>query len=209
MPDLPAFHGWTHRPKAQGGTDPVDFPAAGGTWATAYGAAAGIVNDSNDYFVPILQMWTNDTAGYEPGGVSGGEADWLQINTQGFYRAEFSITIQPGEFESVHIPRITPIFSLGGTPAGIQANMGPADFPGNRFTSMAEQLDGHDEHSMLYSMINFNWDPGNTDSGDLNDQDPLQISANLTSVDYTATLTLTLRMYVQRISDAGYTDVSP
>jgi hypothetical protein len=25
MPDLPAFHGWTHRPKALGGTDPVEI----------------------------------------------------------------------------------------------------------------------------------------------------------------------------------------
>lgn len=28
-PELPAFHGWTHRPKAQGGTDPI--PGLGGT----------------------------------------------------------------------------------------------------------------------------------------------------------------------------------
>lgn len=25
---LPAMHGWTHRPKAQGGTDPIEFPAS-------------------------------------------------------------------------------------------------------------------------------------------------------------------------------------
>lgn len=24
VPDLPAFHGWTHRPKSQGGTDPIE-----------------------------------------------------------------------------------------------------------------------------------------------------------------------------------------
>ena len=34
---LPAMHGWTHRPKALGGTDPIDIPTGAITWAKTYG----------------------------------------------------------------------------------------------------------------------------------------------------------------------------
>lgn len=48
MPDLPAFHGWTHRPKAQGGTDPIDIPSSGG-WPTMHNLLYGVQGGHDRY----------------------------------------------------------------------------------------------------------------------------------------------------------------
>lgn len=205
MPDVD-YHGWTHRPKSQGGTDPIEMPTS--TWATFYGAAASITHIDNDYYVPINAMHTNDTAGYELAGISGTEADWLQINTPGFYTAEFLITVSGGLMLSAHVPRVEPIFSLGGTPSSMPNNLANADFVGTRFTAVDQQLSGHDEHSSLWYRIAFHWDPSSPDDGDLSDQDPLQISANLTTLDWTDSLDLLLKGFVQRVSGPGYTETS-
>ncbi len=59
MSGQPAYHGWTHRPKEQGGTDPIDFPASGGGWPTMHNLLYGVqVNDrTQDTGLGINTKW--------------------------------------------------------------------------------------------------------------------------------------------------------
>lgn len=73
MPEVP-YHGWTHRPKAQGGTDPIEFPGGQMPFAYTWFKAASLA-DVTDYSLGV------DDGEFEPAsfGSTAGIADFTEI----------------------------------------------------------------------------------------------------------------------------------
>lgn len=65
MSDLPKHHGWTHRPKAKGGTDPVEMELP-----FAFASGTDQVIDNNAEIVILADFITNrpDIFSLDPGG---------------------------------------------------------------------------------------------------------------------------------------------
>jgi hypothetical protein len=203
MPDV-VKHAWTHRPRSQGGTDPIQIDTGGTTWATTFGSGTAITHVSNDYWIPLHQMWTNDSAGFELTGISGSDADYLQINNPGYYTIECLVTRSGGFLDNFTRPRVEVLFDLSGGFASMVPNMGPADFPGAYLVPVSELENGSTDYGALYTRAAFHWDPASPDAGDLSDQDPLKVTCNLTTTASTATLNLLSQMLVKRIAGPGY-----
>lgn len=63
MTELPAFHGWTHRSKAQGGTDPIEMPGPVLFAGRGTGAATTVTTPWTLEVIPTMSafMETNDS----------------------------------------------------------------------------------------------------------------------------------------------------
>jgi hypothetical protein len=90
MPAAP-YHGWTHRPAAQGGTDPI--PGLGTAIIPFAGAFDGLTSQSfTDPWVPDFDTFlTNDATTFSYENTSGSPAKfrYIGINQDGLYLATF------------------------------------------------------------------------------------------------------------------------
>lgn len=57
MTDLPAFHGWTHRPKELGGTDPVEIIVPDKEAVFSYGIVTTTISTANTWTPLNLSGW--------------------------------------------------------------------------------------------------------------------------------------------------------
>jgi hypothetical protein len=204
MPDV-VKHGWTHRPRSEGGTDPIPAAAGGLKWCTTFASAASITPSSGDYFFTHTDLYTNDTAAFEFADISAGRATWLQINTYGYYTCKFTAS-QATNWDNAFYTTITPMFEFVSTPADLIVNSGDADFPLNNFHNDAELNVGETAHKRLWQETSFHWNPADPQS-DLDGEDPLKITFRVETVGATAAKTIQAQMFVVRIAGPGYTNV--
>jgi hypothetical protein len=207
---LPAMHGWTHRPKAQGGTDPIEFPDAGSiSWAKAWMSSTSISNASS-YFRPRFQfLATNDTALFELASISSNAADYLQINGPGYYELLIGVVTSAGW--GANYTNLEGVYAESGT-ADFQFNTATdafTDFTESDYAAGSEQHQDEfytspNAHRGLWKMYTFRYQPAAPGASSLSDEDPLRIALRTTS-DAAGPITMTAGLYIKRISDPDYT----
>ena len=198
----PAYHGWTHRPKSEGGTDPIPI-SADLKWAKATMFDTSTSGTSDRYRVTFDTLGTNDTSLFELGGISGSKANWLQINSGGYYVAIFGMDItSPGGWGAQNA-QLIPLVNVSGDVQLDTQTDGFADWNIGQFTlanvhpsSLTTTFSGLEQH------VTFNYDPGSaTDLGSLS---PLSLAMRIATADIGAK-TLVGGLFVMRIASAGYT----
>lgn len=205
MPDVPK-HAWTHRPRSQGGTDPLVIEAGDMKWCTTFASAQSITPVSGDFFFGHTDLYTNDTGAFSLVDVTAGRAFYLQLSLPGYYTCKFTAG-QASAWDNSFYTTITPMFEFVGTDADLIVNSGDADFPLNNFHNDAELLVGETAHKRLWQETSFHWDPDNPQS-DLDGENPLKITFRVETVGETAAKTIQAQMFVVRISGPGYTAVA-
>ena len=85
MPDVPK-HAWTHRPKAQGGTDPIPTEVAPTPVGIMLSGQTSRTTSSKLY-IPMDLFWTNNTAVFGYADVTAAAAKFMTISEPGVYRA--------------------------------------------------------------------------------------------------------------------------
>lgn len=84
MPDV-VKHAWTHRPRAQGGTDPIESDSVVPV-GMMNGFESSIATGSKLYF-PMNTFYTNDSTVYGYADVTSSKAKFMTISAPGVYRA--------------------------------------------------------------------------------------------------------------------------
>lgn len=204
MPDV-VKHAWTHRPRSQGGTDPIDMPG-GITWALAYGNDS-MVDAGSTYPFVFAELYSNDASAFEAVEV-GGVFTWIQVNEPGYYKMAVTAVHTSSVFPSTHDLRLDCSFASGGLVASITQNMGLPDFPGVRFTDADAVITGHEEPGGLFTEIGFHYDPSDPHS-DLDFENPLLVSAMISLAGGPGTLPINTRIFIERIADPGYVALYP
>lgn len=210
MPDV-VKHGWTHRPRSQGGTDPIEVASGSDPiWAAATSGPVSCSDVANVYQLTFSSVYEspNASGAFEAADVTAGRADWLQLNEPGFYEAHFNIQ-KAGGFPDTNGGFIYPIFELSGGVAGFTGNLGAPFFEGSLFSPAGYMLAGGGDFPGLWQFLAFNWDPANPDVGSLNDENPLKIGVAWTEVSGDASYTFGGGVYVRRVGDPGFVDISP
>lgn len=198
-------HAWKHRPKSQGGTDPIDMPG-GITWCVAKGFN-DLVDAGSDYPWVFSQLFANDSTTFEPF-IQGGDFTFVQINQPGYYVGKFYIAHGSSTFPTGNDLFLEPMFLFGGVRSSMVQNMDDPDFVGIRFNSPAEQLAAGPARGGLYTELAFNWDPANVTS-DFNSENPLCVSGSVALAGGPGTIPAVYHMWLARIADEGYVDLSP
>lgn len=81
------YHGWTHRPKAQGGTDPIEIPGSDLPGFHAHLTTSHTLTTANDT-VLLFDEWTMDGAAgefFNEGALSGGRLEGFRLVQEGWY----------------------------------------------------------------------------------------------------------------------------
>lgn len=88
MPDV-VKHGWTHRPRSEGGTDPIELPEASAVPCAVVSEGLNSRTTGAKLYMTFGFMWRNAAAasvfGYS--NVTGGKAKFLTVAEDGVYRA--------------------------------------------------------------------------------------------------------------------------
>lgn len=200
-------HAHTHRPRSQGGTDPIDFPAGGSiTWALAYGND-NMADAGSTYEFKFAELYSNDSTGYEAFLV-GGDFMFIQINNPGYYEMSVSAVHTSSVFNYANDSRLDCSFLQSGLTSSITQNMGVADFPGVRFTFADEVLAANDPPGGLYTRIAFNYNPDDPHA-DLDFEVPLCVGAMFSLAGGPSSIPINTRIFIERIADPGYVTLYP
>lgn len=183
---------------------PTADGSSGLSWVRAGGAElAGAVVLS--YRSEFDEAYTNDTAAFE----ITSDKEWLQINTSGYYVAKFALFKRSGGmWVNTDDTWVQPLVDLGGVPSPLQDNLGVPDWIGDWFSARSQFKAGDETNLSLAAECTFNWNPDSPVS-DLDFENPLKISCQMVAPDEGATVNLGVDVFVMRIADAGYTDISP
>lgn len=209
MSGTPAYHGWTHRPASEGGTDPIPVAAASDLiWALATASTVAVADSGNDYRFTFDSLYSNDADAFELSGVSGGRAPWVQLNQSGNYIYKAQIH-KEGIFDNTNHTFIEPTYFDGATIADLQGSQGIADFIGvTPWNAASEVLAGGEAHESLYCELTFNYDPDNPIS-DLDSASPLKVGLSLALAGGASSISMSCSVWLLRIAAAGYVDLSP
>lgn len=94
MSNVP-YHAWTHRPKAQGGTDPIQVPSASYARASRIWPADDALELTTPGTltpIPFTQMWTNNTAVFgKDDGTFLLDDSGIRPKVAGLYKAECKV----------------------------------------------------------------------------------------------------------------------
>lgn len=199
------IHGPDHGP---GGPDPIPTVSAGLKWAHVLASAVSITPSSGDYQFTFTNLYASDSDTFELADVTASRAAYLQVNTPGVYTVQYTAG-GTSVWDNTYYTKLTPMMELSGSPADLIPNLdtfGP-DFSLNQFNPDSEMFDGETAHKNLWDEVSFNWDPDNPVS-DLDDENPLKLSMRVETVEATAAKLLQAEMYIVRIGDPGYVDLS-
>lgn len=86
MPDV-VKHAWTHRPRSEGGTDPIEIPSASAVPVGMMVSGSTSRTTGSKLYVPMDLFYTNDPAVFGYADVTAGEAKFMSIGSPGVYRA--------------------------------------------------------------------------------------------------------------------------
>lgn len=205
-------HAWTHRPRSEGGTDPVPFPEP--TWATATQFDVGVAKTSSWYRPRFQYCATNDPDNYYLSGISAGKADYLYIARPGYYVARFGVVTEGGATHTwgANYAALEPVANIGGSDSHINTAVdGYPDWTGSdyargheQYTAEYSSVSGEVGHRGLWTEYTFNYDPDNPSLGDLSFENPLGIAVRVVT-GKTGTVNMTAQVHVIRICGAGYT----
>jgi hypothetical protein len=209
MPDV-VKHAWTHRPRSEGGTDPIEIPAASDLlWVTASASTEAVPQTSGTYYPFGLDfIYTNGSGDFEAADITSGRAAYLQINTPGYYVLQAQIFKAAGTFASTNHTWIEPAVEIGGSRGNIVGNEGVADFMGAFWTAGSSIIVGGEGREGLYTTLAFNYDPDNPVSN-LDAENPLKVGLNLAQSAGPSSISMAGSIFLYRIASAGYTDISP
>lgn len=208
MPDVPK-HAWTHRPKAQGGTDPIEV--SGGftpSWATVTQFADLITKAGGYYRARFVTLATNDTSNYDNSAVTSGRFDYLLINDPGYYICHFGIvTGASTDVWGANDTELQLVFDNGGDQQ-FNTGSGYGDFTNSDYSRTQWQHEDDsftdpDGYRGLWQTYTFHYDPANPES-DLDFTAPLGLGVRAMS-DKTADTEFVAQIHVHRISEAGIT----
>lgn len=110
MPDV-VKHAWTHRPRSQGGTDPIEVPGA--TPMAQMSEGQNSRTTGSKLIMTFGFMWTNDTSVFGYSDVTSSKARFLTIAEDGIYRADFQLGWDT-DFTAGDQPAIVPLTEQGG-----------------------------------------------------------------------------------------------
>jgi hypothetical protein len=207
MPDV-VKHGWTHRPRAQGGTDPIEVPSDL-KWATVTQFADTIVKAGGYYRPRFRTLATNDTGIYGNSTVTSDRFDYLTINEGGYYIAHFGVVTSSGsDVWGAFDTEMQLVYSDGGDNQ-FNTGTGSPDFINSDYSRTQWQ---HEDDSFtdplayrgLWETYTFHYDPSNPQS-DIEFLSPLGIGVTILSAK-TADTELTAQVHVHRIASAGFTE---
>lgn len=218
-PDLPALHAWTHRPKSQGGTDPIELPG-GPEWCLA-----GIEEESIDpttdpavgsgtielYRIPFTYIAKSTGSSFE---LSTPDvnllSEWLIVNDAGYYHMWSGCQIEPADdWDSSGDLFLDPIFerdSAGPAPRPFFQFTNPrTDFMMADFGSTGQRFAAEDKHRGLWKFHSFKYDPGSgLPDSFFDDESPLKIGLRVYVPGATVDLALTAQIHLVRIADPDY-----
>jgi hypothetical protein len=206
MPDV-VKHAWTHRPKSQGGTDPI----AGGftpEWAHAYASAMDVPDAGATYDFTFSDLYSNSASIYEAVDITASRAEYIAIHEAGYYQAAFGIYHNTSTFGTGSVSFIQPSFELGGIRASIINNLGEADHAGTKFNLSSYILAGGPAREALWYFLTFHYDPDNPVS-DMDSENPVKVGVSYALAGGAATIQMSASMFLLRIAEAGYNDLSP
>lgn len=86
MPDV-VKHAWTHRPRSQGGTDPIEVGESAPTPVGIMTLGDRSIATGTKLYIPMDLFWTNDPATFGYADVTSASAKFMTIGTPGVYRA--------------------------------------------------------------------------------------------------------------------------
>lgn len=92
------YHAWTHRPKALGGTDPIDAYSIPCFRAFHYNAATQTINNANDGYITWDRYQTSDSTKIDFGGWTAGSPDTFTIvdfKVRGLWAITVMVDISP------------------------------------------------------------------------------------------------------------------
>lgn len=207
MPDV-SKHAWTHRPRSQGGTDPVPF-VGDRVWASASGSNKTYTPSGGKYRPTFDHAYchpdaTSDFAVSTP---SVGRSSWLEILNPGYYRCSFYvIQNSAATWSTAGETFLQPLFESGGLEASFQDNLGVADYLGDWYSPRLDVVNGQPGYAgTLATDLTFNYDPANPVS-DIDFEAPLKLALLVATFPSDATnLALGCGLFVERISETpGY-----
>lgn len=156
---LPDHHGWTHRPKALGGVDPIEIPAALPVSALGTSGLTSYTLDGNDIIGNTL-LWQTPGGPYSPQGGDPSDYDNIMIAEDGFYRASFYV-YWSSDFGGGSLPYIEPGCVVDGSQDSLVAFeslpfFGPV-WDNTQSWIGGEQLDSAEmDHHSVYAEVTFN-----------------------------------------------------
>lgn len=154
----PDYHGWTHRPKADGGTDPI--PTASYVPPTAIATKGlGNVTLTGYDILTFTSMYATPGGHYTPHGGNPASFQYVDLTAEGCYQADF-VVFWSTIFTASTFPYIEAQCQIGGSggntlAASVSALWG---FNTEEGWIAGEQFDaGELAHHSLYSRFVFNY----------------------------------------------------
>jgi hypothetical protein len=206
----PAYHGWTHRPASEGGTDPIPVAAGDLKWATAVQFDTSTAKSTSWYYADFTDMGTNDTDAFTLETASFGTA--LGINTGGIYQLIFGVTAGSSAW-GTNYAAIQPIFDEGGSATPLDSE---GDFISDYMLTLfnrssevfaAEQPASPPRHRNLFAVMTINYDPPSPPVGNYGFEVPLMLGVRVLT-DQTGSVSFQAQISAIRIAAGGYTAVS-
>ena len=220
MSGVPAYHGWTHRPASEGGTDPIPSVAAAGwapKWATAVMFQTSVAKSTSWYYADFTDMGTNDTDMFSLENVAAGKARYLGITGGGVYHCWFGVITRgqtgAGEDWGQNYAALEPIFEEGGTATILNSETdSTADFEEGFYNRMNQQLLSEAPASQprqlgLFNFMALHYDPPSPSVGNFGFEVPFKLGVRVVT-DQTGSVVFGAQIHVLRVADAGYTAVS-
>lgn len=194
------MHGRTHRP---GGSDPIPAQAAADPiWVQALASAMTMNDDGAFYTVTFDFLHSNSTTAFTEDTVAAGRFKWISMSEPGYYILGATLVLST-EYNTI-FTRIDPMFSLSGSAARMQSNMGAADFRGVHFNRASEQDAAENAHPGYYVQLAFNWNPSSPVSN-FDFENPLKIGLTLALAGGPATMALgEASIFMYRLAGEGY-----
>lgn len=201
MPDV-VKHAWTHRPRAQGGTDPIEAGTSFmPSWATASRLANSVSFASNFYRPRLDYLVTNDTDCFELVGNSANLSDYVRINKDGLYHCWFSIQQQTaGTSWGGIYTAIQAVMNVGAADVDIETQIQTGDFhpsPLNPYSeALLEEDYGPPSHSALTLFIALDYRAADTLTT------PLEVACRLIA-DSGSSFNLITYIHLVRLTDGA------
>jgi hypothetical protein len=212
----PDYHGWTHRPKSEGGTDPIPVVAAGDLkWATAVMFQTATAKSGSWYYPSFTDVGTNDTGIFTIESAVWGNA--LGINEGGIYVLFCGQTVLPGSSPDVwgtNEASIEPIFEESGAATTLESESDYVTdfmsslFGRNSMILVSEQPASTPRIPGLNAVLTINYDPPSPSTGNYGFEVPLKLSTRVLA-NQTGSVTFSAQITAVRIAATpGYTAVS-
>jgi hypothetical protein len=158
MPDV-VKHAWTHRPRAQGGTDPIEIPTGTGPISATAASPLTTYTHAGLTRVDFTTLYRTAGSGYAPQGGDPTDFQFINLPEDGFYLADFVVFWDEGdEFDPSDNPHIVATCHFAGTPDQLVASVGAEAWDNEQGWIGGEQISADElNHNALVSRFWFNY----------------------------------------------------